>query len=144
MQKGETQKKDTLDAIKPRTVCIIGCTNCEYVIQGPLLKLVIGMLLLRPLEYHVTIYYSTEGCKDSSITIAGTVISGVVEVINCKGMQLYINKAVPTLQIDGTEGCTVVYQYYSFVTNIFTAKSTEITVGIMDETAHKVECQDGR
>src|SRR5690349_20915637 len=86
----------------------------------------------------------TEGCEGVSLSIEGTVISGVVEVINCKDAKVFIRKNVPTLQIDGSQLCHVEFEFDSFLENIFTAKSKDISASLKGGAIHQAHCSDGR
>ncbi len=85
----------------------------------------------------------TEGCKGLKLNLGCRLISGVFEIINCRGVVVNIQDCrVPTLQIDGSSDCVIVPGDADALSNIFTAKSKSLCI----EDGGKrfaIECTDG-
>eukprot|EP01089_Gocevia_fonbrunei_P018282 TRINITY_DN6147_c0_g1_i1.p1 TRINITY_DN6147_c0_g1~~TRINITY_DN6147_c0_g1_i1.p1 ORF type:complete len:263 (+),score=56.12 TRINITY_DN6147_c0_g1_i1:328-1116(+) len=86
--------KETLGADRLKdseTLYFKFCDDCEYIVDAKCTKILI------------------ESCKNTKITIKGTVITATLEVWKCEGVELHILSKVLTLQADLCRGLKVHY-----------------------------------
>ena len=69
---------------------------------------------------------SSVGCKKSAVVFDSCI--GMVEVINCQGLQLQCTGSVPSYSIDGSSGVTVFFNKDNINAEVFTSKSTEVNL----------------
>ncbi|RMX46727.1 hypothetical protein pdam_00015675 [Pocillopora damicornis] len=72
-----------------QTVYIYCCKNSTIQVKGKINSLVV------------------DGCKKTAVVLEDAI--GTVEFINCQSMQCQINGMVPTVSIDKTDGCQVLF-----------------------------------
>jgi len=89
-------KKDkvTVDSEKLKeheTLYIKSCEDCEYIVEGKCTKIYI------------------EGCKNTTVTLKGLIITSVVEVWKCDSFNLNVHTKIGTLQVDLCKGSNIVY-----------------------------------
>ncbi|XP_030596787.1 adenylyl cyclase-associated protein 2 isoform X2 [Archocentrus centrarchus] len=69
-----------------------------------------------------------DNCKKLGVVFENVV--GIVEIINCKAIQLQVLGTVPTISINKTEGCQVYLSKDSLGCDIVSAKSSEMNIMI--------------
>eukprot|EP01090_Pellita_catalonica_P021353 TRINITY_DN7975_c0_g1_i1.p1 TRINITY_DN7975_c0_g1~~TRINITY_DN7975_c0_g1_i1.p1 ORF type:complete len:422 (+),score=136.42 TRINITY_DN7975_c0_g1_i1:28-1266(+) len=93
--KGEKRDIGDKDVIASQTLFIKGCTDCEFVISGTSVKILV------------------EGCNNTTITFNGVVKTEVVEIWNCNNCQFTFHTPVKTLQMDMCKKIDIVYRQLS-------------------------------
>lgn len=76
-----------------------------------------------------------DDCKKLGLVFDNVV--GIVEIINCKSIQLQVLGTVPTISINKTEGCQVYLSEHSLNCDIVSAKSSEMNILIPGEDDYK-------
>lgn len=99
--------------INPETavpVMIRNCSGCSFKLTSNVVKLVL-------LE-----------CTDCSVVVAGRVLTGVLEIINCSQLNVAIVKALPTIQIDKSAQVTLGFVAPSLSGNIVISANTTLSI----------------
>ncbi|KAL6074483.1 NAD-dependent protein deacetylase sirtuin-7 [Balamuthia mandrillaris] len=113
-ENGVTRQVDGASSL----VCLVGCKDCNFTLQGRSMKLVI------------------EGCANTTVTIDGPVLVGTMEVINSQGVHVHLNRQVPTIQIDNCSECSLHLPQRDNIRNVFVSKVTKFSV--VEETSSRV------
>lgn len=89
-------------------VYVFACNNSTLQIKGKINSIII------------------DNCKKLGLVFENVV--GIVEIINCKSIQLQVLGTVPTISINKTEGCQVYLSKDSLKCDIVSAKSSEMNI----------------
>ncbi|XP_005917513.1 adenylyl cyclase-associated protein 2 [Haplochromis burtoni] len=89
---------------------VFSCNNSTLQIKGKINSIII------------------DNCKKLGVVFENVV--GIVEIINCKSIQLQVLGTVPTISINKTEGCQVYLSKDSVSCDIVSAKSSEMNIMI--------------
>jgi len=98
-----------------QSVNIYRCIGCVIQVQGK-----VNAILMDDCEK--TAVVCNEGCVSS------------VDVVNCKSVEVQIDKNAPTLLVDKTDGLQIYLQKDSMALNIITSKSSEVNVSVPGAT----------
>lgn len=91
-------------------VYVFGCNNSTLQVKGKINSIIV------------------DNCKKLGLVFENVV--GIVEIINCKSIQLQVLGSVPTISINKTEGCQVYLSKDSLNCDIVSAKSSEMNIMI--------------
>ncbi|XP_072303540.1 adenylyl cyclase-associated protein 2 [Eucyclogobius newberryi] len=89
-------------------VYVFGCNNSTLQVKGKINSIIV------------------DNCKKLGLVFENVV--GIVEIINCKSIQLQVLGTVPTISINKTEGCQVYLSKDSIHCDIVSAKSSEMNI----------------
>lgn len=93
-----------------QVVYVFSCNNSTLQIKGKINSIII------------------DNCKKLGVVFENVV--GIVEIINCRAIQLQVLETVPTISINKTEGCQVYLSKGSLGCDIVSAKSSEMNIMI--------------
>lgn len=100
-----------------QVVYVFSCNSCTVQIKGKINSIII------------------DNCQKLGLVFENVV--GIVEIINCKAVQLQVLGTVPTMSINKTEGCQVYLSKDSLNCDIVSAKSSEMNILIPDGDDYK-------
>ncbi|KAJ8335108.1 hypothetical protein SKAU_G00407470 [Synaphobranchus kaupii] len=87
---------------------VFSCTNSTLQIKGKVNSIIL------------------DSCKKMGVVFDSAV--GIVEIINCKDIQLQVMGTVPTISINKTDGCHVYLSQDALTCEIISAKSSEMNI----------------
>ncbi|XP_012942603.1 adenylyl cyclase-associated protein 1 [Aplysia californica] len=91
-----------------QSVYVYRCEGCTIQVKGKINSIIL------------------DSCKKTAIVFDELV--ACLEFVNCQSMQAQVNRTVPTVSIDKTDGCQIFLSEKSLDTEIVSAKSSEMNI----------------
>jgi len=116
-------KKDkaVIDADKLKeneTLYFKNCEECEYIVEGKCTKIYI------------------EGCKNTTVTLKGLIITSVVEIWKCDMFNLNVHTKIGTMQVDLCKGLNIVYAAKEYYDRLIWAGVHDFGLSFTDSPDH--------